>query len=76
MQTASTDVQTTDLPSGEDIAHTMSQQGKYSEAEALLRSVLSERARTRDARHPDVIRAKNNLAASLKNQNKAGDTWT
>ncbi|KAK5698254.1 hypothetical protein LTR97_007215 [Elasticomyces elasticus] len=61
---------TTDLQSQEDLAHTNQQQGRFAESEVLLRMLLSERLRTLDNHHPDVLRAKNNLAASLNAQRK------
>ena len=61
---------TTDLQSQEDIAHTDQEQGRFAESEVLLRMVLSERLKTLDNEHPDVLRAKNNLAASLNAQRK------
>jgi tetratricopeptide (TPR) repeat protein len=59
-----------DLQSQEDEAHNISKQGKYAEAEAILRSVLSQRLSTPDSDPEDVIRAKNNLAACLNSQYK------
>ncbi|KAK5710750.1 hypothetical protein LTR17_018731 [Elasticomyces elasticus] len=61
---------TTDLQSQEDLAHSNQQQGRFVESEVLLRMVLSERLRTLDNYHPDVLRAKNNLAACLNAQRK------
>lgn len=67
--TESTSV-TTDLPSQEGLAQKMQGQGRLAEAEALLRSVLSARLSTLDGHDPDVMRAKNNLAACLNAQRK------
>jgi len=61
---------TTELQIEEDLAHTAQQQGRFAESEAFLRTVLFQRLRTLDFNHPDVIRAKNNLAASLIVQHK------
>ncbi|KAK3676438.1 hypothetical protein LTR78_003714 [Recurvomyces mirabilis] len=60
----------TDLQSQEDLAHSHQQQGRPAESEALLRTVLSSRLQTLDPHHADVVRAKNNLAASLNSQHK------
>lgn len=61
-----------DASTQEGQAHSAQEQGRHTEAEALLRAVLSERVNTLglDSHHPDVIRAKNNLAASLNAQYK------
>lgn len=61
---------TADLKGQEDLAQSYQRQGKFAESEDLLRTVLSERAKTLDDKHPDVIRTKNNLAASLNAQHK------
>jgi tetratricopeptide (TPR) repeat protein len=62
----------TDLQGLEDLAHSKQQQGDFGGSEALLRNVLSERLKSADSpdHDPNVIRAKNNLAASLNSQYK------
>ena len=53
-----------------NIAFVLDQQGKYSEAEAVYKSALSEYERARSGDDPGVLSLRGNLASTLGNQGK------
>jgi hypothetical protein len=58
------------LGSANNLASSLADQGKYTEAERIQREVLEVRKRVLGAEHPDTLTSANNLAQSLSNQGK------
>jgi tetratricopeptide (TPR) repeat protein len=63
------------LPAGllHNLASSLSQQGKYAEAEALNRQTLKLQETVLGKDHPDTLGSMNNLAISLRQQGKYGE---
>jgi hypothetical protein len=61
------------LTTANNLAASLSDQGKYAEAERIEREVLVARKRVLGPEHPDTLGDANNLAMSLSNQGKHVD---
>jgi hypothetical protein len=58
------------LRSANNLARSLSNQGKYAEAERIHREVLGARRRVLGEEHPDTLKSACNLASSLSGQEK------
>ena len=61
------------LSAAQGLAHAFSGQGKYAQAEALLREVLAIAKRLCGENHPNTLLTAGNVALSLSNQGKYAD---
>ena len=64
------------LTSANNLAMSLSNQGKYADAETIQREVLGVTKRVLGAEHPDTLTYANNLALSLLDQGKYADAET
>lgn len=58
------------------IAWVLHDQGRYGDAEHILREVLTEQERTLGPEHPDTLATRNNLANALSHQGKYAEAET
>ena len=58
------------LTTANNLARSLSRQGKHAEAEEMRREVLAVRKRVQGAEHPDVLTVASNLAIPLSSQGK------
>ena len=59
-----------------NLADSLSRQGKYDEAEKMQREVLAVKQRVLGAEHPDTLTTADNLAQSLSGQRKYDEAET
>ena len=58
------------LTTANNLASSLSRQGKHAEAEEMRREVLAVRKRVLGAEHPSTLQTAHNLASSLSHQGK------
>ena len=58
------------LAAADNLAHARKGQGRYAEAERIIRQVLGVRRRVLGEEHPETLTSANNLASSLAHQGK------
>ena len=59
-----------------NLAQSLSRQGKHADAEQINREVLSARRRVSGEEHPETLRSANNLAQTLSHQGEYSHTLT